>query len=1187
MLWLVKEQKSDQKRLSEAEVLGLAQTHDSSLQAVPDPPSDDVGLRQTQLGETGGTVPKRMHIHELDVSRVGETRAPVLEDVSVARTLTPELLARQSQKPGDEVSFARTMTPEQVRASSDGGERSVARTLTPEQYRKGLVETIGRAGVFELPGEGTDGGRELGTRDTMASDPGEYPVDPKSHTMPSDPQMRRIGQAGAHDIAYQQQKAAIRARLLGGQVRATTIGRFQILGQLGEGGMGVVYAAYDDKLDRKVAIKVLRGQASKTARTRLLREAQALAKLSHPNIVGVHEVGEHEGQVYLAMEFVRGQSLNEWIEEPRPWRDVIEVFKQAALGLDVAHRHNLIHRDFKPHNAILSEDGTTKVLDFGLARAGDTDDVAGEEELPGDKNVLHDRLTHTGAIMGTPAYMSPEQHTGLQATARSDQFSFCIALYEALYRQHPYNTNSLSELVLGIVEGNILDPPRGSDVPQWVRKVVWRGLCVAPEDRFASMAELVAALEADPARRRRKWMLAAGSLLGMGLGSVALAQFQAPVQEPAAICIGFDGAVKDVWHTDRRQAITDAFSKLEAAYAVEAGPRLVAQFDAYTNAWVAARTGQCEAHERGEISDTLYDRSSTCFAERLAQMDTLAQVIEKGNAEVLEQATVAVASLPAIEVCTNQELLGAEVALPEDLDTAAKIQEGRMELARADGEIQLWQFEEARTRATAVLKLARELDYRPLEAEALIREGSVWMWQGDGEKAYASLSSAAAVAVAHGSMSDAAEAVAKKLFVHAELNGKAEESWDERWLVTALSERTISPEIAWLVNNNLGVIAERVGYPEEAVQFYERALNHVETQVSMRQELLISLQNLGLVHTRLYNYKKVDEYLELGYRSAVELYGQSHPLLSDYLNSLVDSDFHNGRLKQASTRLTAVRQLAEDNHITIPDLLSKLELFTALVAIEQRLPAAEHIHAFNEVSQTASPWFGLLGIELVDVSLEREPLQSQLDSYIERSREFGPEVERDVNAEAAMLCRKAEQWELALQYSTLAYNAAISDTQTPVPERAFLSMIHGSIVAHNGDPELAKTLLFKGLGELPEHDVDARPMGHRALGDIFVQEKKFSQAVTHYRAALHALAGYDDDHPRLTAIRFSLARAITLESHANLSEARGFAEKALWAYRKLGDGFLEERAEVETWLEDHPIGVLPPRGESSMLIQMK
>jgi len=286
----------------------------------------------------------------------------------------------------------------------------------------------------------------------------------------------------APDADDRRDRELVKARLFRSRGGPVQIGRFTVLARLGEGGMGVVYTAYDDQLGRKVAVKLLRGDGRHdlVARARLLREAQAMARLSHANIVAVHEVGATEDQqVFIAMEFVRGETLDAWLKgQVHGWREILGEFIAAGRGLAAAHRAGLIHRDFKPHNVIVGEDGIVKVLDFGLARASErAEDAADRVEAPAAKERLLDvALTHAGAVMGTPAYMAPEQHEGRPATARSDQFSFCVSLYEGLYGRHPFDCTSLGSLLSDVAAGRVRPPPPGTRVPPWLHRVVLRGL---------------------------------------------------------------------------------------------------------------------------------------------------------------------------------------------------------------------------------------------------------------------------------------------------------------------------------------------------------------------------------------------------------------------------------------------------------------------------------------------------------------------------------------------------------------------------------------------------------------------------------------------------------------------------------------------------------------------------------------
>jgi serine/threonine protein kinase len=228
----------------------------------------------------------------------------------------------------------------------------------------------------------------------------------------------------------------LKARMFGRQ-DAVTIGRYEVLRRIGRGGMGVVYAAVDRELERNVAIKLLLA-GRPAGRERMLREARALARLAHPNVVTVHEVGTHDNQVYVAMEFIEGPTLRQWLEQPHSRAELFDVFMQAARGLHAAHCAGLVHRDFKPDNVIVGNDGRVRVLDFGLAKAAEHEELAPESDSASPPDSMNAALTRTGQLLGTPAYMSPEQILGREVDARTDIFAVCVALFEALAGARPF-----------------------------------------------------------------------------------------------------------------------------------------------------------------------------------------------------------------------------------------------------------------------------------------------------------------------------------------------------------------------------------------------------------------------------------------------------------------------------------------------------------------------------------------------------------------------------------------------------------------------------------------------------------------------------------------------------------------------------------------------------------------------------
>ena len=285
--------------------------------------------------------------------------------------------------------------------------------------------------------------------------------------------------------------------------RGARVGRYRIQRPLGEGGMGVIYEALDPELNRWVALKLVRF-AAQSGNDRLLREAQAMARVDHPNVVPVHDVGTHDGGVFVAMQLVRGSDLGDWLRKPRSWHEITSVMREAGRGLAAAHAAGLVHRDFKPSNVLLGSDDRVLVTDFGLARTAEGGEEA-EDALPPSsmtaprRDAFAHTITRAGRVLGTPRYMSPEHHRGEETDARTDQFSFCVAYYEALAGRHPFRASSLEEMVERKLAGLVEPPPQGSEAPKGVWHAIERGLAADPNQRHPNMLALLEAID-DAAR---------------------------------------------------------------------------------------------------------------------------------------------------------------------------------------------------------------------------------------------------------------------------------------------------------------------------------------------------------------------------------------------------------------------------------------------------------------------------------------------------------------------------------------------------------------------------------------------------------------------------------------------------------------------------------------------------------------
>ncbi len=523
------------------------------------------------------------------------------------------------------------------------------------------------------------------------------------------------------------------------------IGRHIVVGTLGAGGMGVVYAGYDPELDRKVALKLLHAELGgsgslglESGRTRLLREAQALARLAHPNVVAIHDVGEHEGNVWLAMEHIEGVTLDQWLKEaPRTTHEVLEVMLAAGRGLAAAHEAGLVHRDFKPANVMVGRDGRTRVMDLGLARAARPADgaptVRPSEVLATRTNDL--QVTQAGAVLGTPAYMSPEQMSGREPDVRSDVFSFCVTLYEALHGERPFAGETLVEMVANVIAGNIRRPAqvRGRSVPGWLRRACAQGLAVAPAQRFASMTALISALERGRARARR------GRWLAIGLGVAALAGAAVGAERydmsrRTAACAAEGAVIDEVWDDAARARVRAGMLATGARFGPQSLEILLPWLDAYRDAWSEGRASACvhATIERDWDAERI-DRASWCFEDRRLQLEATVEQLSTLDRASARRAVRIASYLDPVATCLDPVLVQRLPAPP--LALRDEIRAIRATLSESDTLRHGGRFAEALAVATRARSSAEALGWSPLLSLARFTEGRCAIEVGNYEDA--------------------------------------------------------------------------------------------------------------------------------------------------------------------------------------------------------------------------------------------------------------------------------------------------------------------------------------------------------------------------------------------------------------------------------------------------------------------
>ena len=513
----------------------------------------------------------------------------------------------------------------------------------------------------------------------------------------------------------------------------TAIGRFAIDGVAGRGAMGVVYRARDPRLERPVAIKMLRGDAfAGDARARFEREARALARIDHPNVVKVYEVGEHDGALYLAMELVAGPTVDEWLAAaPRRPTEILAVFRAAGQGLLAAHQAGLVHRDFKPANAMLGDDGRVRVTDFGLVHHGDAAATLGATPA-GPVDIL----TRTGALVGTPAYLAPEllaaalDGDGARAgdrerlgvpEPRSDQFSFCVALYEALAGHRPFVATDLRGLAAAIERGPT--PPR-RPIARRVLRALRRGLARAPADRFPSMAELVAAI-APP--RRAPWLVGGALVAAGALATTAWAWPRpAPIPAAAGACPAADARWASLWTaTDRRAVRAAMIAAWPARPPADVRPELAARWDGL---------GRVRALLLVDQVDRLGERWRSSYREvctgkqaevqrRRACLDDLARriaaLVAAPGAGLGDELNVLDGDL---ERCAVHLVAGLELPAEE---VAPRVERARDDLARAAADRARGALSAAAAAADRAIALGTEVASPQVLAEAWLERGLI------------------------------------------------------------------------------------------------------------------------------------------------------------------------------------------------------------------------------------------------------------------------------------------------------------------------------------------------------------------------------------------------------------------------------------------------------------------------------
>lgn len=709
----------------------------------------------------------------------------------------------------------------------------------------------------------------------------------------------RRARAPQDDLEGERLRAAVLHRLVAEESDPVRIGRFALLRRIGSGGSGVVYAAYDPKLDRRVALKLVRDDAGRTrpqTEARFFREAQAMARLSHPNVLAVHDVAVHGTRTYIVLDLVEGEDLRTLLARTSlPWHDIVNLFAQAGEGLAAAHRAGVVHRDFKPANVMVAgfDDGEAptrvQVMDFGLATEPDLSETENgpDPEASADPEALE--ATRRGSTVGTPAYMAPEQRRGEAVDERADQFSFCVALYEALYGHRPFQPDAdgtwLQAQRLGPEH-----PGHDHGVPARIARTLERGLAYDPAHRWPSMQALLETLR--PARRRGSFRpLAAALALGLSVG--AGMWLVATPDDPGC---DTDVRAASLTASPRTDSIRAAFASTEVPYATEAWSQASKTLSDYAQRWSTLHHEACGRSRAGATRD-LGHLQLACLERRFAEVEGVLEVLEHADPEVVERAVAAVASLTPVETC-----IPATDSAPR-MPSSEQTRPLRLELARAAGLEHAGRYADARRRALEVLSLAD--DQPSVRAEALARLGSIAARVGDYTDAEHRLSQATWLAETHRLEQVAAEATTLAVWVV----GARLQRDDEGRLWAAHADAAVArlgdpPLLRARLESNLGVLDRIAGRHASARDRHQAALAwHLEVLGPDHPEVATAHKELG---NALYEWGDA-EAAHREYTRALEIrraaLGLQHPDVAVVHNNLGNTSVDLQRLDEARTHL--------------------------------------------------------------------------------------------------------------------------------------------------------------------------------------------------------------------------------------------------------------------------------------------
>ncbi|MCH9685727.1 MAG: tetratricopeptide repeat protein [Deltaproteobacteria bacterium] len=943
-------------------------------------------------------------------------------------------------------------------------------------------------------------------------------------------------------------------------VPGTAFGRYIVERKIGAGGMGMVFAARDPELDRLVALKVMRPTALRTRKqaranvmrglfgdeasaeppasveqSRLLREARAAASVAHPNVVTIHDVGRTEGGVFIAMEFIRGRTLRQWwSSKPRDPAAIVETMVEAARGLAAAHAAGLVHRDFKPDNVMLGDDGRVVVVDFGLVRAAGIE-VSQAQSIPAI-DALSEELTREGTMLGTPAYMAPEQYDGHAIDARTDQFAFCVALWEGLVGTRPFRT-----AIPALLDGPP-PPPRDTErLPPWRFEVLRRGLSLSPADRYPSMDALVSALMADPAvaRSRRRMAVAVGvlALAGVGVwqGGKALARRR---------CEQDASRIATVWNDDVRSRLAASMAATGVPYAEETATKVTAQLDGFVDEWSTTRRDVCLASAFEDDPDGLIPGTLLCLDRSRASLSILLDATESIAKAGVRGSVSAAANMRAPSRCAEPVIARRFAAQgPPSTGVSAEV---RDEVMRSSAMEAMGRYREALTLARSAAGKAQVLDAPGLIAKAQFRVGVMLERTGEYDGAIEALEQAAHGAAEVGEDGDAARAAVRLAYVLAK--GKSDMEGATTWARWAESylDRTEQQDdgAARALHGELGTVHGLRGDMKLQLSHHRRQLELARASMGADHPgLLVPLNNVGSSLTDVGEYAEALTLLE-------EAVGIQEVSLPD----------NHPDVAMTMTNIARLYWIAKDTDAAAKASRRALAIFTALLGPDHPRVGDSH---------------GNLGLVLLEQGREDEAL-AQFERAVEIGRSGGADTARHAMALANLGDAERGLGRIEQAYAHHEHALRIYDLHQPDnPQRAFA--VHG---LGNDLRELerfdealtrfetAREILAKSLPE----DNPRLAIIDVQIGRTLLDLERLDDAEPVLQRVAQVLRGDPGSADKLVDALLLLAR---------VADARGDAAQALehaHGAQAVEGADQDKLDEVSAWLEGRATAAAPPEG---------